>query len=83
MLYLTTSENSDYVGLSNVAITFFAGDRNLARRCTTLIINEDSIVEYNEIFNVVLTENSDQIEIQSGRNVTEITILEDDDCEFV
>ena len=83
IFFLTTSEDSDYVGLSNIAINFFAGDQNLARRCTTLTINEDSIVEYNETFNVVLTENSDQLQIQTGRNVTEITIWEDDDCEFL
>ncbi|MCG8622358.1 MAG: hypothetical protein MJE68_10240, partial [Proteobacteria bacterium] len=43
-------------------------------------INEDSIVEYNETFNVILTENSDRLVVQSGRNNTQITIIEDDDC---
>ena len=73
-------ENSDYVGMSNVAINFFSGDTTGTNRCTSVSINEDSIVEYNETFNVILTENSDRLVIQSGRNYTQITIIEDNDC---
>ena len=75
------AENSDYVGRSNVGITFFSGDVTGTNRCTSVTINEDSIVEYNETFNVILTENSNRLEIQSGRNYTQITIIEDNDCE--
>ena len=70
----------DYVGRSNVGITFFSGDVTGTNRCTSISINEDSIVEYNETFNVILTENSDRLVVQSGRNNTQITIIEDDDC---
>ena len=52
-------------------------------RCTSISINEDSIVEYNETFNVILTENSDKLLIQSGRNNTQITIIEDNDCKSI
>ena len=75
------AENSDYVGRSNVGITFFSGDVTGTNRCTSVTINEDSIVEYNETFNVILTENSNRLEIQSSRNYTQITIIEDSDCE--
>ena len=74
------AENSDYVGQSNIGITFFSGDVSGINRCTTISINEDSIVEYNETFNVILTENSERLMIQSGRNYTQITIIEDNDC---
>lgn len=74
------AENSDYVGQSNIGITFFSGDVSGTNRCTTISINEDSIVEYNETFNVILTENSERLMIQSGRNYTQITIIEDNDC---
>jgi hypothetical protein len=73
------SENSDYVGRSNVSITFLSGDVTGTNRCTSISINEDSIVEYNETFDVILTENSDRLVIQSGRNNTQITIIEDND----
>ena len=49
-------------------------------RCTYVTINEDSIVEYNETFNMILTENSDRLVIQNGKNYTQITIIEDNDC---
>ena len=81
MLFIFT-ENSDYVGRSNVSIAFLYGDMNGTNQCTSISINEDSIVEYNEIFNVILAENSDRLVVQSGRNNTQITIIEDDDCKF-
>lgn len=76
----TFTENSDYVGQSGVGITFFSGDVTGTNRCTSITINEDNIVEYNETFNVILTENSDRLVIQSGRNITQIIIMEDNDC---
>jgi hypothetical protein len=79
MLFIFT-ENSDYVGRSSVGITFLSGDVTGTNRCTSISINEDSIVEYNETFDVILTENSDRLVIQSGRNNTQITIIEDNDC---
>ena len=48
--------------------------------CINIIINEDEIVENNEIFDVILSENSSRLAILPGRNVTQITIIEDDDC---
>ena len=48
--------------------------------CAPITINEDSIVEYNETFNVILTESSDRLVIQSDRNNTQIIIIEDNDC---
>ena len=77
------TENSDYVGRSNVGVTFYSGDRPGSYRCTYISIREDSIVEYNEVFNVILTENSDRLVIQSGRSNTRITIIEDNDCKSI
>lgn len=37
-------------------------------------------MEYNEVFNVVITETSRKLTIPPGRNVTQITIIEDNDC---
>ena len=47
--------------------------------CTNVRINEDAILEYDETFEVVLTEDSSLLEIESGRATTEITIVEDGD----
>ena len=76
-------ENSDYVGRSNVSVTFYPGDGPGSYRCTSISIREDSIVEYNEIFNVILTENSDRLVISSGRSNTQIIIREDGDCKSI
>lgn len=76
------TENLDYVEISNANVTFEAGDLNNTRRCIeNITINEDTVVEYNETFNLVLTKESDRLVIKS-RNVTEVTILEDDDCKY-
>ena len=77
---ISHAENSDYVGLSNAVITFISGDVTGTDRCTSLTINEDSIVEYNETFNVILMETSERLVIQSNKNYTQITIIEDNDC---
>ena len=37
-------------------------------------------MEYDEVFDVVLMENSSRLDIQSGRDHIQITIVEDDDC---
>ena len=66
--------------MSNAAVTFRSGDRVGTRRCASILIYEDSVVENDETFNSFLTENSDRLVIQSGRNVTQVTILEDSDC---
>lgn len=77
------AENLDYnISLSSLSVNFYASDRSGTRRCTTVTINEDTIVEYNERFSVILTENSDQIVIQNNRNSTIITIREDGDSKF-
>ena len=49
------------------------------QHCATVRINEDAILEYDETFEVVLTEDSPLLEIESGRATTEITIVEDGD----
>lgn len=72
----------DYVGLTNFSVNFFSGDQSGTRRCANVIINEDTIVEYDEMFNVILTENSDRLVIQNNRNSTVITIIEDGDSKF-
>lgn len=76
-LYL--SESLDYRRTST-QIIFYRGDTYRSRRCTYITINEDDILEYNEVFNVVITENSGKLTIPPGRNVTRITIREDNDC---
>ena len=66
--------------MSNATVTFQSGDRVGTRRCISITINEDTVVENDEMFNLVLTENSDKLDIQSGRSIIQVTILEDDDC---
>ena len=73
----------DYVGESNAAIDFFPGDFSGVQRCTNISILDDTIVEYNEAFNVILMENSGRLEIQSTRNSTRIIIMEDNDCKHI
>ena len=70
---------SDYNEISNASILFRYGDVLGAQRCATININNDAILEYSETFEVILSENSARLEIESGRETTEITILEDDD----
>ena len=82
MIFVTFTENSDYVERSNVGLTFSSGAVTGTNQCTYITINEDSIVEYNETFNVILTENSVRLEVHSSRNYTEITIIEDNDCKY-
>ena len=82
IIYAIIAENLDYVGLSDVPINFFSGDQSGTRRCATVTINEDTIVEHDEMFNVILTENSNRLVIQNSRNSTLITITEDGDSKF-
>lgn len=77
-----TVEDLDYAGETNTPVDFFPGDFSGVHRCTDITINEDDIVEYNEVFSVILKENSSRLEIQSGRNTTQITIIEDNDCKY-
>lgn len=83
MNILTFSENSDYVGQSRTQIRLHRGDSYGRRRCTYITINEDDIVEYDEVFNVILTESSRKLTIQPGRSITQIMIREDNDCESI
>lgn len=80
ILIMTSSEDSDYVGEANTPINFFPGDFSGIQRCTNITINEDDILEYDEVFNVVLMENSSRLDIESGRDHIRVTIIEDDDC---
>ena len=82
-LYVVVSlENSDYVGVTNVPISFVYGHGYSSHQCTNVTINQDRIVEYNESFDVILTENSSKLTIPYGRNYTRITIMEDSDCKL-
>ena len=45
--------------------------------CTNIAIIEDSVLEYDETFEVILTTDSKRIHILN--NKTAITIIEDDD----
>ena len=73
-------DNLDYAGELDVAIDFLHGDFPGINRCTNITIIEDEIVENSEVFNVFLKENSSKLEIDSTRNITQITIMENDDC---
>ena len=66
--------------MENVSISFVNGQGSGTLQCTNITIREDDVVEYNETFNVILTENSRQLVIPNGRNNTLSTILEDTDC---
>ena len=76
-------ENSDYIGLENVTLTYRYGDRNGAHRCIPVTIKEDIVVEYNETFNVVLSEASPRLRVNPARNLTEIIIVDDGDCKLI
>ena len=68
---------------TNTPIDFFPGDFSGVSRCSNITIFEDMIVENNEAFTTILKENSSRLEIQNGRNMTQITIIEDDDCKYL
>ena len=74
---------NDYNEISNFGISFFSRDLPGTERCTNIRINEDTILEYNETFDIVLSEDSARLEIESGRNITKITILEDNDGNYL
>ena len=80
LLLLYIAGNSDYTAVVNADVSFQRGDIINTNHCAIITIHEDTIVEYNEIFNVVLAVNSDRLVIQADRNITQITIQEDDDC---
>ena len=74
----------DYVSETDLSIEFLPGDFSGVHRCTNLTLINDDIVEYNEVFEVILKENSSRLEVNYERNTTEITILEDeDDCKSI
>lgn len=70
----------DYAGELDAPIDFLHGDFPGISRCTNITIMEDEIVENSEVFNAFLKENSNRLEINSIRNITQITIMEDNDC---
>ena len=67
---------SDYNEFANVSISL---DSTGFEHCANVRINEDTILEYDETFEVVLTKDSPKLEIEAGRATTEITIVEDHD----
>ena len=73
----------DYTGELDAPIDFLLGDFSGVSRCTNITILDDSIVENGEIFNAFLKENSSRLEIESSRNTTRITIMEDNDCKYI
>ena len=77
------SEDADYVGQTGTLVSMYPGYSYRSRSCTSITINEDDIVEYNEVFNVILTESSQKLTIPYGRNITQITIREDNDCKYI
>ena len=80
---INISESTDYIR-NSTHITFNQGYAYRSRSCFYVTINEDEILEYNETFNVILTENSSKLAIPPGRNIAHITIREDNDgkCMF-
>ena len=80
MIYL---DNFDYAGELDAPIDFLRGDFPGISRCTNIAIMEDEIVENSEVFNAFLKENSSRLEINSIRNITQITIMEDNDCKHL
>jgi hypothetical protein len=83
LIILIYLENFDYTGELDAPIDFLIGDFSGVSRCTNITIMDDAIVEYNEVFNVLLNENSSRLEIESTRNATRITIVEDNDCKHI
>jgi hypothetical protein len=73
----------DYTGELNAPIDFLRGDFSGVSRCTSITILNDVIVEYNEVFDVILKENSSRLEIERTRNTTRVTIMEDNDCKYI
>ena len=74
------SEDSDYIDDTNSTIVFLPGDFSGVRHCTNITVNDDDILEYNEVFDMILKENSSRLNVQANRNSTQIIIMEDDDC---
>lgn len=72
----------DYAKELNAPIDFFPGDFSGVSRCTNITILDDMIVEYDEAFNVILKANSSRLEILSARNMTQIKVMEDNDCKL-
>jgi hypothetical protein len=73
----------DYTGELDTPIDFLREDFSGVSRCTNITILDDAIVEYNEAFDVILKENSSRLEIESTRNTTRVTIMEDNDCKHM
>ena len=71
------TSGSDYNEILFRLIALSAGSGG--EQCTSFRINEDTILEYNETFQVVLMEDLPKLEIEPGRETTEITIVEDED----
>ena len=68
----------DYVDVNRVA-TFGSGSGIGTQVCQSVTIVEDTVLEYDEDFSVVISEEANKLEIESGRNVTVVTIMEDED----
>ncbi len=62
----------DYVGINNVPLTISAGS---TENCTTITITNDTIVENDETFYVVMTTTDRRVTIFN--NMTRVTILSD------
>lgn len=79
---MTAMGGSDYISLVNETITFEPNDTT--KDIPIMIINE-TLVENNETFSVILTSESSPMLVVEDPNTTHVTIRNDDSkmfCQF-
>jgi hypothetical protein len=71
----TAKEPQDYTSLTDLIVTF-APDQ--AKICVNVTITNDTIVEKNEMFYVIMTTNNPAVTLNESRKNLTITITNDD-----
>jgi hypothetical protein len=71
----TAKEPQDYTSLTSLTVTFAADE---AKQCVNVTITNDTIVENNETFYVIMTTNNPNVTVNENRKNLTITITNDD-----
>ncbi len=77
-LLLATGSDVDYQSLDGEQVTFLAGDANGMERCINITLQEDSLVECEEEFNVTLAIIMDKPNLMLGGATTTVIIMDSD-----
>ena len=67
----------DFTELST-SLEFPAGSPEGTTRCLNITINEDTLIEGNETFSVMLTLISTELGVTMGNSITTVTILDNE-----